>query len=134
MQLIDTRVTPSTPGMGSYSIEFIGEGGESISVMLKDDRSEAAFDIDSLIEKAKAIMIQIATVSRGTAASAGDAESGPIGQSPDRSSVPNKQYATTDEGRFEENSEPLKEQFDDRLEDNLPVRDPVSPHCKEPPR
>jgi len=27
MQLIDTRVTPETPGMGRYSVKFVGDAG-----------------------------------------------------------------------------------------------------------
>ena len=59
MQLLDTRVTPAIPGMETYLVEFIGEGGESISVTLKDQTSEADFSSDGLIMKAKVMMVQV---------------------------------------------------------------------------
>lgn len=62
MQLQDTRVTPETPGMETYRVDFVGEGGEAISVTLKDQTSEADFTSDGLIMKAKAMMVQVATM------------------------------------------------------------------------
>lgn len=62
MQILDTRITPRTGGMGTYVVEFLGEGGEAITVTLHDNRSESDFDPDGLIVKAKAVMVQVANV------------------------------------------------------------------------
>ena len=131
MQLIDTRVTPETPGMGSYSVEFAGEGGESISVTLKDERSEAEFNIDSLITKAKAIMIQVATISHCDAPiSEHDAQNhGNMDQSLEGSSRPNKIHSLSRERRTEGRAvdkETLEEQLQEGLEDSFRGSDPVS--------
>ncbi|MBZ3695526.1 MULTISPECIES: hypothetical protein [Phyllobacterium] len=60
MQILDTRITPRTAGMGTYLVEFLGEGGQAIRVTLHDNRSD--FDPDGLIVKAKAVMVQVANV------------------------------------------------------------------------
>lgn len=115
MQLIDTRVTPETPGMGRYSVKFVGEGGESISVTLRDERSEAEFNIDSLITKATAIMIQVATFSHCDA---------PISFS----SLPNQTHSLGRERCTEDravDNETLEEQLQESSEDSCRGSDPV---------
>ena len=62
MQLLNTRVTPETPGMETYLVEFIGEGGEAISVTLKDQTDDQNFTSDALILKAKAMMVQVSSM------------------------------------------------------------------------
>jgi hypothetical protein len=122
MQLIDTRVTPETPGMGSYSVEFVGEGGESISVTLKDERSEAEFNIDSLITKAKAIMIQIATISHFDAPEYDAQSNANLDQSLEGSSLPNKIHSLGRERRTEGHAvdkETLEDQPQEGLESGL---------------
>lgn len=48
MQIVDTTVTPGTTG-GYALIEFVGEGGESVSVTLNSPESD---DSDMLIARA----------------------------------------------------------------------------------
>lgn len=131
MQLIDTRVTPETPGMGSYLVKFVGQGGESISVMLKDERSEAEFSMDSLITKAKAIMIQVAPISHcDEPISEYDAQSNAnMDQSQDGRSLSNEIRSLGRERPTEDhavNKETLNGHFREGLEDNLRDGDPVS--------
>jgi hypothetical protein len=110
MQLTDTRVTPQTSGMGTYTVEFIGEGGEAISVTLRDERSDAEFSVKDLVLKAKAIMVQIATL----------AETPPSSQN-DTLGIAGRRTA----GRAED-KETLEEQLQEGLEDSFPASDPVS--------
>lgn len=53
MQLIDTRVTQAGD---IFTVEFLGEGGESISV--KIDNSHGELDDATAVDHAKVMMVQ----------------------------------------------------------------------------
>jgi hypothetical protein len=145
MQLIDTRVTPETPGMETYLVEFVGEGGETISVTLKDQTGEAEFTTDSLIMKAKAMMVQVSTMfedvpaqfkNSGHVERSIEAPNDPLGTK----TVNALDIAAGPSRRQVEDKESLEEQLQEGLEDSFPASDPVSVlstgipgHIKNPP-
>lgn len=66
MNLVHTRVVHE--GAGHWTVDFVGEGGESVSVKVTDDvvRSE-----DEIVEHAKQIMVELTAFgTRGGGASA----------------------------------------------------------------
>jgi hypothetical protein len=99
MQVLDTRVTPATAGMETYLVEFLGEGGEAVSVTLHHHGAESGFDADALISKAKVLMVQVANIGASTTLSASD--------------------------RIHDTAT-LSEQLDEGLEQSFPGSDPVS--------
>lgn len=117
MQVIGTQVHQQ-PGM--VTVEFVGEGGDVISVQM---RKGVGGDLNRLnaIEKAKAMMLQVATFKQ-------DADTG---------SADSTQSSTTSEGvspavaslrsaRSAHDRATLEEELDEGLEDTFPASDPVS--------
>ncbi len=60
MQVTGTQVIPEQAGKLGFTVEFVGEGGEVVSVRLVNDSAGTLNRINA-IEKAKAIMVQLAT-------------------------------------------------------------------------
>ncbi|MBB4192552.1 hypothetical protein GGE45_002118 [Rhizobium aethiopicum] len=118
MQLIDTRVTQSG---NFFTVEFLGEGGESISV--KIDNSHGELDSSTALDHAKVMMVQLTafpgrnadgSINRYDALSNGNFDEGSkglIGQPSARST---------------HDSETLEEELNEGLEDTFPASDPVS--------
>jgi hypothetical protein len=126
MQLQDTRVTPETPGMKTYRVDFVGEGGEAISVTLKDQTSEADFTSDGLIMKAKAMMVQVATMFDDGPAQFKNAAGAdePAHAPTDGSAAGSDTHgigARRTPGRAED-----RETLEERFEDSFPASDPDS--------
>ena len=66
MNLVDTRVVPE--GAGNWTVEFVGDDGESVSVKVAD---EAGRNEDEIVEHAKQIMVELTPFgTRGGGASA----------------------------------------------------------------
>ena len=118
MQLIDTRVTHAGD---IFTVEFVGEGGESISV--KIDNSHGELDETTAVDHAKVMMVQLTTFAGGEA-------DGSINR-----------YDALSNGNFDEGSkgligqpsarlagdrQTLEEELDEGLEDSFPASDPVS--------
>ncbi|MBX5170512.1 hypothetical protein HJB84_11660 [Rhizobium sp. NZLR1b] len=118
MQLIDTRVTQAGD---VFTVEFLGEGGESISV--KIDNSHGELDHSTAVDHAKVMMVQL------TSFAAGEAD-GSINR-----------YDALSNGNFDEgskgligqpsarsthDSKVLEEELNEGLEDSFPASDPVS--------
>lgn len=118
MQLIDTRVTQAE---GFITVEFLGEGGEAISVRI--DNSDGELDEETAVEHAKVMMVQLTSftgpgtdgsVNRYDALSNGNFDEGSqglIGQPSARSSG---------------DKETLEDELEEGLEDTFPASDPVS--------
>lgn len=100
----------------AFIVEFVGEGGDIVSVQLKKD-GEGRLNRMNAEEKAKAVMIQIATFDNGTVqeAAAGTQEGD---ESPAAASLRSAR-AAQDTGL-------LEEQLDEGLESTFPASDPVS--------
>jgi len=117
MQVIGTQVHQQ-PGI--VTVEFVGEGGDVISVQMRRGKND---DLNRLnaIEKAKAMMLQVATFEQDTDDSAGDSTrtgttSG--GESPAVLSLRSARSA--------HDQATLEEELEEGLEDTFPASDPVS--------
>ena len=118
MQLTDTRVTQAD---GFLTVEFLGEGGESVSVRI--DNSNGELDEKTAVDHAKVMMVQLTaftgpgtdgSVNRYDALSNGNFDEGSqglIGQPSARSSG---------------DKETLEDEIEEGLEDTFPASDPVS--------
>ncbi len=66
MQVIGTQVIPEQDGRHGFTVEFVGEGGEVVSVRLRNDEAQTLNRMNA-VEKAKAIMVQLAAFDTGDA-------------------------------------------------------------------
>ena len=114
MQLQDTRVTPEGP---MITVEFVGEGGELVSIVM--DNSDNNIEIDNAVQHAKAVMVQL---------TAFDGKITPVdGAQYDR---PSDKVGVVREAepsaRSSENQDVLEDEVDDGVENSFPASDPVS--------
>lgn len=105
MQLVGTQVIPAYGGKGGFTVEFVGDGGEVVSVQIKNDRGQQLNRLNA-VEKAREVMSRFAT------AKIRDDDDG-------RPSVLRSARAAGDKGTMEE-------QLDEGLEGTFPASDPVS--------
>ncbi|MFB2602319.1 hypothetical protein ACE04B_09860 [Rhizobium phaseoli] len=118
MQLIDTRVTQS----GDFiTVEFLGEGGESVSV--KIDNFHGELDSSTALDHAKVMMVQLTafpgrnadgSINRYDALSNGNFDEG------------SKGLVGQPSARSTHDRETLEEELNEGLEDSFPASDPVS--------
>ncbi|EJJ24679.1 hypothetical protein [Rhizobium sp. CF142] len=106
MQLVGTQVIPAYGGKGGFTVEFVGDGGEVVSVQIKSDRGQQLNRLNA-VEKAREVMSRFAT------AEIRDDDDD------DRTSVMRTARAAGDRGTMEE-------QLDEGLEGTFPASDPVS--------
>jgi hypothetical protein len=59
MQVIGTQIIPDQGGKHGFTVEFVGEGGEVVSVQLRNDEAQTLNRMNA-VDKAKAIMVQLA--------------------------------------------------------------------------
>lgn len=117
MEIIGTQVHPQ-PSAGLMTVEFVGEGGDVISVQMHQTESDGLNRINA-IARAKAMMLQVATFDQP-----GDGEddstlgNDSTGVSPAVMSLRSAR-AAGDTGT-------LEEQLDEGLESSFPASDPVS--------
>ncbi|MCV9966008.1 hypothetical protein OIU34_29490 [Pararhizobium sp. BT-229] len=115
MQVIGTQVHPQ-PSSGIVTVEFIGEGGDVISVQMHKSRDDDLTRLNA-IQKAKAMMLQVATqVSDGSAHDA--PRENPSGESPAVLSLKSARAA--------HDKITLEEELEEGLEGTFPASDPVS--------
>lgn len=103
MQVVGTQVTPVQGGTGGFMVEFVGDGGEVVSVTIENDAGHSLNRLNA-VEKAQELMRQFA------AADVGDG-----GEMPVRPSA-----------RTSGDRDVMEEQLDQGLEDTFPASDPVS--------
>jgi hypothetical protein len=104
MQVIGTQVIPEQGGKRGFTVEFVGQGGEVVSVQLRND-SDRTLNSGNAIDRAKAVMGELASFDETAVLSGSDG-----GEA--RQSV----RASGDQD----------EQLDQGLEDSFPASDPVS--------
>ncbi|TLX12460.1 hypothetical protein [Rhizobium sp. MHM7A] len=118
MQLIDTRVTQSG---NFFTVEFLGEGGESIAVKIENSHGE--LDNSTALDRAKVMMVQLTafpgrdadgSINRYDALSNGNFDEG------------SKGLVGQPSARSTHDSETLEEELNEGLEDTFPASDPVS--------
>lgn len=119
MEVIGTQVHPQ-PSTGLVTVEFVGEGGDVISVQMNQTGSEGLNRLNA-IARAKAMLLQVATFDQPDDGGANDRrglDSGAAGVSPAVVSLRSAR-AAGDTGT-------LEEQLDEGLESSFPASDPVS--------
>lgn len=105
MQVVGTQVIPEKGGKLGFTIEFVGDGGEVVSVQLRNDEKQSINSINA-IERAKAVMLEMAAAEAGNGAPAG--------------------MATRPSARTAGDQSAMEEQLDEGLEGTFPASDPVS--------
>lgn len=105
MQLVGTQVIPAYGGKGGFTVEFVGDGGEVVSVQIRNDRGQQLNRLNA-VEKAREVMSRFATA--------------PIRESD------SEQPAALGNARSRGDEEAMEEQLDEGLEGTFPASDPVS--------
>ncbi|CAN7701491.1 hypothetical protein LJR098_002510 [Rhizobium sp. LjRoot98] len=133
MEIVGKKVHEENSGV---TVEFVGEGGDVVSVHMKNDENGNLNRLNAE-EKAKAVMVQIATFDTDLEeASEASAESNEQpSQSAHTASVP-ATYAENPEtspavlslrsARAAQDTGTLEEHLDEGLESSFPASDPVS--------
>lgn len=124
----------------SVTVEFVGEGGDVVSVQLKKDEDGMLTPLNAE-EKAKAIMVQIATFDTDAADEAHISETFRSTEEPDIEHAQVSEQGTLDSmqgepvspavislqsARAAQDTGTLEEQLDEGLESSFPASDPVS--------
>lgn len=117
MQVIGTQVHQQ-PGM--VTVEFVGEGGDVISVQMRRGKNDD-LNRQNAIEKAKAMLLQVAAFEQ--AADTGSADST---QSSTASEGVSPAVLSLRSARSAHDRATLEEELDEGLEDTFPASDPVS--------
>jgi hypothetical protein len=115
MQSFETLVHPEMGGKLGFTVEFVGNAGEVISVQLRQDADNMLNRLNA-VEKARELLMEASALAAGDGASAYEAQSN---------------------GNFEERGhrrsaralgdiEAMEEQLDAGLYDSFPASDPVS--------
>ena len=60
MRIVGTQVIPAGGGKAGFTVEFVGDGGEVVSVQLQND-AQRSLNRQNAMEKAKELMSQIAS-------------------------------------------------------------------------
>lgn len=106
MQLVGTQVIPAYGGKGGFTVEFVGDGGEVVSVQIKNDRGQQLNRLNA-VEKAREVMSRFATA-------------------PIREGDNEQPAAALGNARSRGDEEAMEEQLDEGLEGTFPASDPVS--------
>jgi hypothetical protein len=109
MQVIGTQVIPEQGGKRGFTVEFVGQGGEVVSVQLRND-SDRTLNSGNAIDRAKAVMGELASFDETAVLSASGSDGGEARQSV----------------RASGDQDDMEEQLDQGLEDTFPASDPVS--------
>lgn len=110
MRIVGLQVTAERAGRSGFTVEFIGDGDEVVTVMCPQDKAGSLNRLNA-IAKAKDIL-HAAIAADETVAAAGD-QAGVR-----RGTLPNARRA--------HDRDAMEEQLDEGLEDTFPASDPVS--------
>ncbi|MFC5756347.1 hypothetical protein [Rhizobium sp. GCM10022189] len=105
MQLVGTQVIPAYGGKGGFTVEFVGDGGEVVSVQIRNEHGQQLNRLNA-VEKAREVMSRFATAQIRD--DAGD------------------HAAARRSARSVRDEEAMEEQLDEGLEGTFPASDPVS--------
>ncbi|THK39341.1 hypothetical protein EHS39_03695 [Ensifer sp. MPMI2T] len=109
MHLVGTQVIPEQGGRSGFTVEFVGEGGEIVSVSMRNDASRSLNRLNA-VERAKAVMLELAHT---------DA---PDGSDADME----RKVKAARSARAAKDTAEMERQLDEGLEDTFPASDPVS--------
>jgi hypothetical protein len=104
MQLVGTQVIPAYGGKGGFTVEFVGDGGEVVSVEIRSERGQRLNRLNA-VEKAQEVMSRFAAAH--------------VDDDGDNTSALRNARSTGDE-------DVMEEQLDEGLEGTFPASDPVS--------
>ncbi|MBW0369392.1 hypothetical protein [Ensifer adhaerens] len=110
MRIVGLQVTAERAGRSGFTVEFIGDGDEVVTVICPQDKAGSLNRLNA-IAKAKEIL-HAAIAADETVAAAGD-QAGVR-----RGTLPNARRA--------HDRDAMEEQLDEGLEDTFPASDPVS--------
>ncbi|MBB5536534.1 hypothetical protein [Rhizobium giardinii] len=116
MQVIGTQVHQQ-PGI--MIVEFVGEGGDVISVQMHKDEG-GALNRQNAVDKARAMMLQVATFEQA------DIEDADSAQPATASEGISPAVQSLRSARAAHDTATLEEELDEGLEDTFPASDPVS--------
>lgn len=117
MQIVATKVHEPTAVDSAYTVEFEGDGGERVSVVMAQSAS-GGLTRDNALEKAQVILLQAASF--GSASEGGPDVTGDLDPDVDPSAAVESLIQEREE-REEKGSE-----LEKGLEDTFPASDPVS--------
>lgn len=111
MQVVGTQVHAERGGKMGYTVEFVGDGGEVVSVLLRNDETTNLNRLTA-VARAKEIMADVATYDEGSH------------QLLD--AVPDGEAVALRSARSAGDTGTMEEQLEQGLEDSFPASDPVS--------
>ncbi len=110
MQVIGIQVHEEMGGKRGYTVEFVGDGGEVISVLMRQSETGQLNRVNA-IEKAKVLLLQVGGMPGGEEGGITTRESAEKG---------------TPSARTRGDAAELEEELQEGLEDTFPASDPVS--------
>ncbi|MCZ4094593.1 MULTISPECIES: hypothetical protein [Sinorhizobium] len=110
MHLVGTQVIPEQGGRSGFTVEFVGEGGEIVSVSMRNDAARSLNRLNA-VERAKTVMMELARADTDALESDPDAE---------------HKIKTARTARAAKDTGEMERQLDEGLEDTFPASDPVS--------
>lgn len=116
MQIIDTQIHEDMGGVPGFTVEFVGDGGEVVSVRMKQGQS-GELSRDNALEKARALLVQVGSFDGNTAKG--------HERAPSEDGDETVSDAVLSARRAQDESE-LESQVDEGLIDTFPASDPVS--------
>lgn len=116
MQIVGTQVHEDMGGVPGYTVEFMGDGGEVVSVRMKQSES-GDLNRDNVLDKARVLLLQVGSFK-------GDTEAGGTKAPADRQEA-DVSEAVLSARRAQDEAE-LDSQVDEGLVDTFPASDPVS--------
>lgn len=115
MQIVDTQIHQDVGGVPGFTVEFVGDGGEVVSVRMKQGSSDQ-LNRENALEKARVLLLQV-----GSFDGAGERfDKAENDQGKDTISD-----AVLSARRAQDEAE-LEAQVDEGLLDTFPASDPVS--------
>ncbi len=114
MQVVGMQVVAEQGGKLGYTVEFIGDGGEVVSVLVKNDREQSVNRMNA-VPHAQRLLESIA----GQELDLDSFESAGIAS-------PSDSLAAERSARSKGDTHTMEEQLEQGLEDTFPASDPVS--------
>lgn len=111
MQNVETQVHPEQAGKLGFTVEFVGETGDIVSVFMKQD-SESNLNRLNAVDKARSLMTEIGAMDESALASA---------ECNDEECATHLRSA-----RSVGDTAVMEEQLDEGLEASFPASDPIS--------
>lgn len=116
MQSFETLVHPEMGGKLGFTVEFVGNSGEVVSVQLRQD-AENMLNRLNAVEKARELLMEAASVEEADGASEYEAQS---------NGDFDRQPGHLRSARALGDTEAMEEQLDAGLYDSFPASDPIS--------